>query len=447
MDPTEKYGRWIVNGDDGFLYMGIGTAKTNVAVYDTCTGQMREVLPQDAQIVDTARTYIGVDGKVYTSVGKRLFTLTGFNIREIDAMHPVPMRMHNILCDARMVDLEGHEGMMILRDPKSQRETSLKIGYEGEPQEIFRIGFGPDGALYGSSILPAHLVHVDLANHTVENVGTLGGGELYSLLAHGGCMAMGAYAGLSPLMSYDPAKPFQPSDLGNPSFADFAGSDGHWRPQAMIEGPGGMVYVAGTAGYGQLEGPLVVWDGASARADAYGNLVHNQSVTSLAVWNGHIVGGTTTQGGGGGHPTETDDCVFLWDAVEHKLVWKVVPVAGAKLITDLITSQSGIVYGIAVSRTAHTLFALEPKTQSIVATQELPYHSVPYNSVISAADGTIWGLGDQGVFRIDDRSHRAEMVARSPVRITAGIGLRGHQIYFAANSEIYRYNEVTDGTK
>ena len=73
------------------------------------------------------------------------------------------------------------------------------------------------------------------------------------------------YAGLSPLMSFDPEQPFHPAPNGNPSFANFSGSDEHWRPQAMLEGPDGLIYVGGTAGYGQLEGPLVVWDERARR--------------------------------------------------------------------------------------------------------------------------------------------------------------------------------------
>lgn len=447
MDPTEKYGRWIVNGHDGYLYMGIGTAKANVAVYDTHTGQMREVLPRDAQIVGTAEPYLGIDGKVYASIGDRLFTLSGFSIHEVDAKQPVPKVHENALRDGTTVSLTAHEGMMLLRDPKTGRETNLHIDYEGEPLEIFRIGFGLRGSLYGSSILPAHLVRVDFATHKVDNVGLLGGGELYSLLAHQGRIAMGAYAGLSPLMSYDPTQPFSPAPRGNPGFANFDGSDEHWRPQAMIEGPHGLLYVAGTAGYGQLEGPLVAWDGKSPQATAYGGLIHNQSIVSLAVWRHQIVGGTTTRGGGGSHPTEKDACVFFWDIATHKLLWKIVPVPSARLVTDLIASRSGVVYGIAVKKGTNTLFAIDPKRHEILSTQVLPFHSVPYNGVAVDSRGTIWGLGDSGIFRIDDRSHQAVLVAHSPVPITAGLALRGRKLFFVSESEIYCYDGVGNAAR
>jgi hypothetical protein len=212
----------------------------------------------------------------------------------------------------------------------------------------------------------------------------------------------------------------------------------------MIEGPDKLLYVGGTAGYGQLEGPLVVWDGISAQATAYGNLIHNQNVASLAVWRRQIVAGTTTQGGGGSHPTEKDACVFFWDAAAHKLLWKVVPVPGASLVTDLIASRSGLVYGIAVENTTNTLFAIDPKRHEVLSTQVLPFHSVPYNGVAADGHGTIWGLGDSGIFRIEDRNHRAVLEAQSPVPISAGLALRGHKLYFVSNSEVYCYDGVSD---
>jgi streptogramin lyase len=444
MDPTEKYGRWIVNGHDGYLYMGIGTAKANVAVYDTRTGQIREVLPRDAQIVGTAEPYIGIDHKVYASIGDRLFTLSGFTTREIDAKQHAPRLDENSLRDGTTVNLSSHEGIMVLRNPKTASESSLNIGYDGEPLQVFRIASGPNGSLYGSSILPAHLIRVDFAAHKVDNIGLLGGGELYSLLAHNGRIATGAYAGLSPLMSYDPAQPFDPASTGNPSFANFDGSDEHWRPQAMIEGADGSLYVAGTAGYGQLEGPIVAWDGKSAKATAYGDLVHNQSVVSLAIWRHDIVGGTTTEGGGGSHPTEKDARVFFWDSAAHKLRWDMIPVPGATFVTDLIASRSGLVYGIAVQKTTNTLFAIDPERHEVVSTQVLPFHSVPYNGIVADSHGAIWGLGDSGIFRIDDRSHKAIPVAQSPAPITGGLALQEHKLYFVSSSEVYCYDRLPD---
>lgn len=456
MDPAEQYGRWIVADRQGYLYMGIGTAKANIAVYNTHTGAMREVLPKDAQIVDTAQPFLGVNGKVYATVGSRLFVLDGFTIREVAPGDRVAPAHRDVLRDGRVVTL-GEDGMLTVRDLKTGQEKNLKITYQGEDLQIFRIGFGPDGQLYGSSILPIHFIRIDLAHRAVDEIGMLGGGEIYSFLAHGNRLLMGAYAALDPLMMYNPSAPFQPNAAGNPELIDFPGADGHWRPQAMIEGQDGTVYVGATAGYGKLQGPLVAWEAPAGTVRAYGNLVHNQSVVSLASWGGNIVGGTTIEGGGGSHPTESDAHVFIWNTAQGRKIWDGIPVPGATSITDLIAAKSGLIYGIAISHgeitrgeaISHgqlTLFALDPIGHKIISTQALPFASVVYNSVALAADGTIFGLAQEGIFRLNERTHRGELIARSPAPINGGIALRGDSLYFISGSDVYRYDGLNGHT-
>jgi hypothetical protein len=170
--------------------------------------------------------------------------------------------------------------------------------------------------------------------------------------------------------------------------------------------------------------------------------VHNQSVISLAKWNGDIVGGTTTGGGGGSHPTEKDARVFLWSEAGKRMVWDTIPVPDARSITDLITARSGLVYGIASGQGESTLFTLDPRNHAVIARQVLPFRGVVYNSVAEARDGSIWGLAEEGIFRIDDVRHKATLVARSPAPISGGFALRGDVIYFVSGSDVYRYDGV-----
>jgi hypothetical protein len=456
MDPTEQYGRWIVADRQGYLYIGIGTAKANIAVYDTRTSTMREVLPKDAQIVGTAQPFVGVNGRVYATVGSRLLALDGFTVRELPSSERVAPMNRDVLRDGSIVTL-GDGGTMTVHDPKTQQEKRLKIAYKGENLQIFRIGFGPDRELYGSSILPIHFVKIDVLHHKVDEIGMLGGGEVYSFLTHGKNLLMAAYAGIAPLMVYDPSKPFHPDAGGNPELIDSPESDAHWRPQAMIASKDGTVYLGATAGYGKLEGPLVSWDARSGPLHTYGGLVPNQSIVSLTNWKGAIVGGTTIEGGGGSHPTETDAHVFVWDAAQKRMIWDVIPVPGATSITDLIAAKNKLIYGIAISNgeitrgeaISHgrlTLFTLDPVRRKVLAAELLPFHSVVYNSVAVAPDGRIYGLAEEGIFRIDERTHQGELAARSPVPITGGFALRGHSIYFVSGSDVYRYGGLVSNT-
>jgi hypothetical protein len=65
-----------------------------------------------------------------------------------------------------------------------------------------------------------------------------------------------------------------------------------------------------------------------------------------------------------------------------------------------------------------------------------------YNSVAKAEDGVIWGLAQEGIFRLDGTRHQASLIARSPAPISGGFALRGDVIYFVSGSDVYRYDGV-----
>jgi hypothetical protein len=444
MDATEKYGRWIVGGRDRFMYIGIGTAKANIAVFDTKTGELREVLPKELQTIGTPKPYIGVDGKAYATLDKHLFALNGFSLREIPVNQQVEPANADVLKNGDVLDLGEGDGMLTVKHPHAGTERKLKISYEGEDLQIFRVGFGPDGKLYGSSILPIHFLHVDVTSRKIKQLGDLGGGEIYSFLPHDGKLLMGAYSGLSPLMSYTPDMSLSPSEKGNPLLVDYSGSDHAWRPQAMIAGPDGNVYVGATAGYGKLEGPLLLWTGKPDSVKLFNGLVQGQSIVSLASWKDSIVGGTTTQGGGGSHPIAGDAHIFTWDTLSHRKGADLVPVEGAKTITDLVVAKKGIVYGIAVSGTEHTLFAFDPETRKIVSQRPTPFRNVIYNSIGLLPNGMIVGLAEEGIFTIDESTGNTRILAKTPMKITGGFALRDNTVYFVSNSDVYRYHLGVD---
>lgn len=439
MDSTEKYGRWIVGGPDGFMYAAVGTSKANLYVYDTRSGEGREILPADAQIVGTPKPFVGVDGKIYAKLKDRAYQVTGFIAKEIPASTlPVPLNP-NTLSDGRILELSEEGGKMAVSNPNTNTKRALQIDYRGEDLQLFRIGFAPDGVLYGSAILPIHFVKVVQGSREVKQIGDLGGGEVYSFLAHGERLLMAAYSGMSPLMSYLPGGKFKPAMDGNPILIEYPGWDYGWRPQAMIEGPDSRVYVGGTAGYGKIEAPLLSWTGESGSVQLHDDIVKDQSVISLTSWGKLIVAGTTTRGGGGSHPTQTDAQLVLWDTETKKIVFRVAPVAGADSLTDLVTAPSGTIYGVAVKGRDNILFVFDPKQRKVLTTRQLPFQSVIYNSVAVGPDRGIWGLAKEGIFRIDDTTHQADLIAKSPVNITGGFDMRGEDVYFISNSKIYRW--------
>jgi hypothetical protein len=427
-----------VASKDGFIYAGIGSSKVNIAAYEIRTGQHREILPPDAQGVGFARVYRSADGSIYGAVGKREFHLTQWNATELESGHTVPPAARNALRDARTLSLSDNNGVLALTvtNPTTHTKVEHEIAYQGHKLLLFRIGFGPDSVLYGSSALPSAFIKSNINRHRLEEIGSVGSGEVYSFLSHGQHLLMGAYGGLSTLMSYQPNVPFHPAtESGNPVLVPLKNGNPGWRPMAMIAGPDGNVYVGVVAGYGQLESPLIAWNVETGSVQQNDGIVHDQSIVTLAAWHDLIVGGTTVKGGEGSHPTQTSAHLFLWNPKTRQKEFEIVPVSGAANITDLVTAQNDLVYGVA----GNTLFEFNPASGTITKTKTLPSWSLIYNSVSVDGAGRIWGLAHNGIFMIDTATFNALLVASSPVPITGGFALKNGKVYFISGSAVYSY--------
>ena len=457
MDPVEQYAHSVAGSDDGFMYVGIGTSKANVAAYQISTGQHREILPIRSQVVGQAMVHRGRDGKVYAVAGHDWYRMNGWTAIPIAESDVSPAIPQNVLKDGRTVTVDGN--LLRITDPKTGAVTERRFNYPGNKLDLFRVAFGPGGSLYASSVLPADLVRFDRDAGDFENLGRIGGGELYSLLTRHGRILLAGYGTLAPLMIYDPSQPFHEAPLPaevevaphnasvnareNPLLVHFAGEDHGWRPEAEIAGSDGRIYIGAVSGYGKLGGPLTVWDVDSGTVKDHEQVVQDESVVSLTAVARLIVGGTTVGGGGGSHPTEKEARLFLWDTQTQKKTFETVPVANARAITDLIT-VNGRVFGLA----GRTLFVFDPATLKIIHNARVEFgedYKRPvdlgriYNSVGVGPDGKIWGLAPQGIFRIDPETYRVALVASAPERITAGFAMDATGIYFASHSSLYRY--------
>ena len=437
LDPTEKYARYIVSSSDGFLYIGIGSNKANVAVLQIATMQRKEILPPDAQSAGIARVYRGLDGNVYASVANRLFRCDHWTAREMTHLSSLPPERSTALRDGRMPAVKSELGhlKLTLSRPGANDEVDHEVRYEGRRLAMFRIAFGPDNALYGSSVLPIHLVHFDLAEHSTTEIGDLGAGEIYSFLNHDGRLLMGAYAGKAPLMSYEPGAAFRPGvGTGNPLLYSPSGIPAAWRPMAMVEGPDHAVYIGSIATYGALESPLLKFTPDVGSSTLY-SVVHDQSITSLAVWQKLIIGGSSIGGGTGSHPTQTSASIFAWDPATGKNDFQLVPVPGKAAVLDLIVAPNDHIFGFADD----VLFEFDPKRRAVVSQQPLPFSPPIYDSVALDRAGNIWGLTKEGIFTINTKTSKIQLIARSPAEITGGFAMRDGKIYFIAGSSVYSY--------
>jgi hypothetical protein len=440
MDPKEQYAHYVAASDDGFVYVGIGTSQSNIAAYEISTGEHREILPAQYQGVEQAWVYRGKDGKVYGRAASRYFRLEGWNATLIDSSDVSPQALQNTLADGGVVSVSSRTVRVTY---PSGTINPVNFAYKGNELSVFRVAFGPDGKLYGSSVLPIHLLVYKPVNGEMEELGDLGGGEIYSFLSRGDSLLMAAYSGSAPLMQYDPRKPFIPGQAteSNPKLVTFSGSDSSWRPQAMIHGPDGRVFLGAVSGYGLLGGPMTIWNPDAGSVISFPHIVKDQSVVTLAAFDDLIVGGTTVGGGGGSFATQKDAKLFIYDLTQKMKTSETIPLAGAGTINDLITAPNRLVYGLV----GKAMFTFDPKTAQVKDLLPFAITGAIYNSIAVGPDGLLWGLCSSGVFAIDTSTNTAALVAKAPETITGGFAVDSTGIYYASVAKIYRYNFPNPG--
>jgi hypothetical protein len=436
MDPGEQYARYLAASEDGFLYVGIGFAKTRLVAYHIATGTHRNVLPLEYETGRVQFVRRHSDRKVYAQVGSQTFRLEGWTATVMPSPAVPPPMPTNQLSDTRTVTVSNDTIRVI--DPRTNRTREYPFEYAGKESKVFRLGFGPDSLLYGSGYMPAHLFRMHPQSGALAELGVFGTGEFFNLMPYGHTLVGAAYNGPegAPLLIYDPSKPLAPGSLpqANPRFIHYSGEFPDWRPLAMIAGPHNKIYVGAVAAYGQLGGPMTVWDPNSHRIETYPHLIRDQSISSLTTTQDLIIGGTTVHGGGGSHETQTDAKLFLWDPVTKQTRFETVPVAGALSITDLVTARNGKVYGFA---DAH-LFVFDVLARTLSVTNvRMP--DLIFNSLAVGPDGVLWGLTKQRVFAIDPSSDRIVFDTMAPEPITAGFALDATSLYYASGAKIYRY--------
>lgn len=436
LDSTQQYARYLTATPDGFLYAGIGSATAKIVAYQIGSGKMQQILPPEAQVAGFAHTYAAADGHVYGTTPLFDYRISGWQatgISESDVPDPAPQ---NTFSDGRAASLDEENGVLVLhmRSAADGADHSVALDYAGEPNQLFRIGLGPDGKLYGSGALPSDLVRIN--DGTIDYIGSLGNGEAYSMLSYGPSLLLATYADATSLVSFNPTQQFNAgSGASNPQWVAVPDVDICWRPQAMVDGQDGLIYVGAQATYGELDGPLIAWNPVNGTVRPF-TAIANQGVVSLAASNGQIIGGTTIRGGPGSIPVTHDAQLFLWNPAQQKVTWQAVPVSGAQTITDLVVGPNGLVYGFADS----TLFEFDPSSGKILRTERTSLSGLIYNSIATDNSGRIWGLSADGIFNLNTTQLQAAIVAASPTPITGGFALSGGSVYFIAGTEVYSYS-------
>jgi hypothetical protein len=327
--------------------------------------------------------------------------------------------------------------------------------------DIVGLNQGPDGKLYGSTIISMHLFCFDPQTRHLADLGRVGwgNGEIYDTIAYDGKLYLGSYTGAYWAV-YDPAQPWRPRPDVQGMAADANprcfGQIGHHmnRPFEYAVGPDQRIYIACRADYGYPGGGLARFDPKTEAIEVFRDL--DQSVQSIAADDRFIYGGTSIAGGRGSIETTTQAKLFMFDPRAERRIYECMPVAEAVAVTSLAVSPiTQLIYG---ATDTGQLFAFDREQRQVIQhwllrSKGTPLMGVPETYGIihltTGSDGAIYGVTNRDVFKLDVNTDQLIYLDPPPIpdlyQIVEGapgvfyIGARGHLLeYHVKGTAHYR---------
>ena len=447
MDPDQFY-CYPTAGEDGLIYCAIQFEKMDIVVFDPEKKTKTSLISPESRKPGRVRLVKGKDGRIYSersTSGPWLLIEEGKRLVEVPSSS-VPFAP-KALPDGRVFHpIENN--ILRIENPVTKERKEISLQYEAAGSFIFVVGTGPDGKIYGSSMLPLRLFVYDPEKDSLANLGraSLWPGEVYSLGSLDGKLYLCSYPGAR-LSVYDPKRPLQfgeeedanPRDLG-PMGEEL------YRPRAMIAGPHGRVYIGGYPDYGLLGGAIGVYDPMKNEKRVYRYIIQNQSIASLAYIEKHdlIAAGGSIRGGTGTHAVEKEAKLMLWDPKEEKKIFEIVPVPGAKTILSLAATAEGWLYGITDNE---KVFVFEPDKKEIRKIFDLGFKDPREISLQVGPDSRLYGLAKEAIFFIDPKNDQVTLVVEPSIPIHSGMAMLGRKIYFGSRANLWEFEIPVEPSK
>ncbi|MBI2505821.1 MAG: PQQ-like beta-propeller repeat protein [Candidatus Latescibacteria bacterium] len=441
-------------GPDGWIYLGTHPYGHLVS-FDPRTGEWRDCGPMASPpIVPDQHIWcrpqaVGERGEIACSIVRN----PGAEVVAFDpvtgkrrVLERMPERLASAQAKPR-ISADIHQGTYVVDGQERRFHYHPSVA-----TDIVGLNKGPDGKIYGSTIISMHVFCFDPQTRKLEDLGRVGwgGGEIYDVIACGDKLYMGSYTGAYWAV-YDPSRPWNPcpeaqgmAAQANPRNYGMLGEDLN-RPFEYALGPDGRIYIACRANYGFTGGGLAWFDPRTEEKRIFRDL--EQSVQCVAADERYVYGGTSIRGGRGCIDPTTQAKVFIFDPVQQQRIYTCIPVAQAIAVTSLAASPvTKLVYGS--TDTGH-LFAFDRDERQVVQTWQLrslgtPLMGVPeaYGIIhlVAGSDGDIYGVTRTDVFKLDVSTDRLAYLDQPPIpdlyQIVEGapgvfyIGARGHLLEY-----------------
>ncbi len=447
MDPEQFY-CYPTAGDDGLIYGAIQFEKIDVVIFDPKKNTKTSLIPSRDRKPGRISLLKGKDGKIYAELppSSQLYRIEGGEklVEVSKAEIPLPQRG---LPDGRQFSLIDNR-ILRIQNPLTKEEREIRLQYDASGTHIFGVGLGPDGRIYGSSMLPLRLFVHDPKDNLLANLGraAFSDGEIYSMGTLENKLYLCSYPGAR-ISVYDPRRPLRFGDMEDANPRDVGPLGGEQdRPRTMIAGPYGKVYIGSYPDYGLLGGAISVYDPKKNEKRVYRHIVENQSVASLAYIEklNLLAAGSSVRGGGGTRAIEKEAKLILWDPKEEKKILEITPITGAKTILSLAATIDGTLYGITNNE---KVFIFDPEKREIKKIFDLEFREPVEVSLQAGPDGKLYGLSKEAIYYIDPKNDQISLLAKSPVPIDSGMAMLGRKIYFGSGANLFEFEIPLDPPK
>lgn len=455
-----QYPRSIADDDSGWVYLGVGSTACQILAFDSRSRRTTPLVPEGERAHGYASVFAGTDGKVYGQINAgRADTwvvlhqgkLTRVGSRPKFVASPLVAGSqglyHTRFPDGRRVrEFDLLERRLVVEDPKTKTRKTIPLQYRSEGAHLMGVAAAPDRTICGGSAFPMRFFSYDpgrdrWVRHTAF-------GQWNTVGQQGDQFFVGAYSG-GHLLQWDPAAAWIDTVEGrrecNPRVLTQC-SPTIIRPARLLPHPDGRtVVMGGTPAYGMTGGGLLFWDRTSGQRVllTHEQVIPQQATLSLAALpGGKLLGGTTTSPGTGGQRKAREAELYLLDEPTKRIDWHAPVIPGVQDYTDLCLGPDGLVWGFA-DRTR--MFVFDPASRKVVHQQSIARE---YLSTVShqgprvfvrGPKGEVYALFVRSIARVDPPGWRIQLLARSPLPISAGGDYLDGRIWFASGSHLCSY--------
>ncbi|MGB9597268.1 MAG: hypothetical protein ACPL7B_13385, partial [Candidatus Poribacteria bacterium] len=406
MDDVDMYNYPLVNSD-GTIANLIRMTKPHVVVFDPKTGEKKTVGPVITQGQGSIDIIKAEDGKIYIDSTEGKFRIDGMQAVKVDKIPP-PKIANMSLSDGSTFRFTDASDLIYRKLEVHKPDGEIKrfdLNYSASGSDIFYNHLGPDGCLYGSSILPLHLFRYNPDTNELVDLGkcSTAGGEAYSMANFDGKIFISSYPGAT-ISIYDPSKPYHFGNNPDDNPRDIGRIDNiSYRPRSTLSA-GGYIWTASLPDYGMWGGPLSYYDPKTEEKKAYYRICGDASCYSLSYLPNQelIAVGTSIHGGSGTQPKINQAVIFLWDYKSEKKIWEGTLDRPVGTYNALLTGIDGKVYGTAIGGGIRPeLFVFDPVSLQFTDKIPLPTGHPLDLGLQNGPDGKIYGFTSSCIYCLD----------------------------------------------